>query len=214
MYKEVIPMKFGEKLKALREKHHLTQTDVAKELGVTQRAISYYENNNVAPNDPEALNKLAKLFEITLDELLNNDGQKSKLHKLIEKLLLDTERNYLEWRTAADAGFFDPDEAWFDPIDTFNLEDFSRYDGYSFSARESYLAYYKGGGYLIAKLISPEGEVDIALFIFIYRKFSFIANKDSIKKIDDLYLLLLNSSGEVDSFIDEYLSDHPDDIPF
>ena len=37
-------MKFGEKLKALREKHHFTQTDVAKALGVTQRAISYYEN--------------------------------------------------------------------------------------------------------------------------------------------------------------------------
>ena len=45
-------MQFGEKLKSLRDKHHLTQTDVAKALGVTQRAISYYENNNVAPNDP------------------------------------------------------------------------------------------------------------------------------------------------------------------
>lgn len=207
-------MKFGEKLKALREKHHFTQTDVAKALGVTQRAISYYENNNVVPNDPEALNKLAKLFGITLDELLRNEGQKSKLHTLVEKLIADTQTHFLEWAPSDEATFLEFDDTRHSYIETFNHARLPKYSNHTFSPHESYITQYKNGGYLIAKLISPQDEIEIALFAFLYGDFSYIADNNSIKQIDDLYLLLLNSSYGVNSFIDEYLADKDDEIPF
>ena len=206
-------MKFGEKLKALREKHHFTQTDAAKALGVTQRAISYYENNNVAPNDPESLNKLAKLFGITLDELLRNDGQKSKLHSLVEKLITDTQTHFLEWSPSDEAIFFDFDEIPKKYIETFNPTMLPKYSNHDFSPHESYIAEYNRGGYLVAKFISPQDEIEIALFAFLYGNFSYIADNNSIKRIDDLYLLLLNSSYGINSFIDEYLADNDDKTP-
>lgn len=207
-------MQFGEKLKALREKHRLTQTDVARALGVTQRAISYYENNNVAPNDPESLNKLARLFGITLDELLRNDGQKSKLHSLVEKLITDTQSHFLEWKPSDEASFIEFDDTSHRYIETFNHAELAKYSSHSFSPHESYITVYKNGGYLIAKLISQKDEIEIALFAFLYNKFSYIADNSSISQIDDLYLLLLNLSYGVNSFIDEYLADRYDDIPF
>lgn len=205
-------MQFGEKLKALREKHRLTQTDVAKALGVTQRAISYYENNNVVPNDPEALNKLAKLFDITLDELLlKNEGSTSRLHALVEKLLIDTQKHNLSWDYFDKATFLEIDDYGEEYgrkfLDIFNYNELPQYGEYSLSAHESYLASYKKGGYLITKLISPNNEVEIALFVLLNGKFLYIANNNSIKQIDDLYLLLVNSSSGVNLFIDEYLSD-------
>ena len=226
-------MQFGEKLKSLRDKHHLTQTDVAKALGVTQRAISYYENNNVAPNDPEALNKLAKLFGMTLDDLmLKNEGSTSRLHALVEKLLTDTQNHNLGWDYFDEASFLEVDDynEHHDRkyTDTFNYKELPQYTEHKLSSHESYLASYKNGGYLIAKLISPNGEVEIALFVLLNGKFLYIANNNSIKQIDDLYLLLVNSSSGVNLFIDQYLSDDlsqeepraesfiipDDDIPF
>lgn len=191
-------MQFGEKLKSLREKNHLTQTDVAKALGVTQRAISYYETNNVVPNDPEALNKLAKIFDVTLDELLLKDeGPKSQIHALVEKLIADTNDRHLTWKT------FD----WERFDDCFTLQDLPQYKTHTFAEAESYFADYSQGGYLIAKLISPNKDVEIALFIFLNGKFLYIANNTSIKQIDDLYILLTNSASGVNLFIEQYLDD-------
>jgi toxin-antitoxin system, antitoxin component, xre family len=208
-------MLFGEKLKSLREKNHLTQTDVAKTLGVTQRAISYYETNNVVPNDPEALNKLAKIFDVTLDELLlKNEGSKSQIHALVEKLIADTNDRHLTWET------FD----WEKFDDCFSLQDLPQYKTYKFAGAESYFVGYSQGGYLIAKLISPNQDVEIALFVFLNNKFLYIANNTSIKQIDELYILLTNSASGVNLFIEQYLDDDlsrpcpnifsKDDIPF
>nr|DAI65681.1 MAG TPA: helix-turn-helix domain protein [Caudoviricetes sp.] len=198
-------MKFGEKLKSLREQNNLTQAAVAKALGVTQRTISYYETNNVIPNDPSALNKLATLFGVTLDELLlKNDGPKSKIHALIEKLIADTENKLLTWQifeTVSNNWSKDAPFNKFDPIL------FPQYKEYTFLSSESYFAEYDTGGYLIEKLVSPSEEIDIAAFIFFNDTFSYLANKDSVKKIEDLYLLLSNITPGISSFIDQYLND-------
>ena len=214
-------MKFGEKLKSLREQNNLTQSAVAKALGVTQRTISYYENNNVVPNDPTALNKLAALFGITLDELLlKNDGPKSKIHALIEKLIADTEKKLLTWQIfETDSDHWTND----DPYNQFDTALFPQYKGYTFLSNESYFAEYDTGGYLIEKLLSPNEEIDIAAFIFFNNTFSYLANKDSVKKIEDLYLLLSNITPGISSFIDQYLNDdlsqkdsnaYDEEIPF
>ena len=59
-------------------------------------------------------------------------------------------------------------------------------------------------------MLSPSNDIDIALFISHNDTFSYIANKDSIKQLDDLYFLLTNPSTGVSTFIDEYLND---DLP-
>lgn len=205
-------MQFGEKLKELREKNNLTQTAVAKELGVTQRAISYYENNNVVPNDPTALNKLAKLFDVTLDELLlKNEGPKSKLHLLVEKLIIDTKNKLLTWESFETAYYEYVHENGYHEDgyykDKFITVEFPQYSNYTYLNKESFFAAYRDGGYLIAKIVSPEEDVDIALFVLFNDKYSFIANKDSIKQIDELYLILSNVASGVNTFIDDYLND-------
>ena len=48
---------FGLRLKQLREKHNLSQSQVAKRLGITRAAISSYENNISLPS----VNVLAEL---------------------------------------------------------------------------------------------------------------------------------------------------------
>jgi len=60
---------FGQRLVALRQAHGLTQVQLAKATGMTQRAISYYEIEAEFPPAP-ALITLAKALEVTTDELL------------------------------------------------------------------------------------------------------------------------------------------------
>lgn len=60
---------FGKRLVALRKNAGYTQVELAKELEVTQRMVSYYEGHSEYP--PAALlPKLAKLLNVTTDELL------------------------------------------------------------------------------------------------------------------------------------------------
>jgi transcriptional regulator with XRE-family HTH domain len=60
---------FGKRLSALRKTAGYTQTELAEELEVSQRMISYYEGQSEYP--PAAmLPKLANLLGVTSDELL------------------------------------------------------------------------------------------------------------------------------------------------
>ncbi len=60
---------FGKRLARLRKDAGYTQTELARELGVTQRMISYYEGHTEYP--PSALlPDLANLLGVTADELL------------------------------------------------------------------------------------------------------------------------------------------------
>ncbi len=60
---------FGKRLARLRKDAGYTQTELATELGVTQRMISYYEGHTEYP--PSAiLPDLANLLGVTADELL------------------------------------------------------------------------------------------------------------------------------------------------
>ncbi len=59
----------GAKLKQLRIKNNLKQSDLAKILDITQGAIGMYENNKRTPS-PELIVKLAEYFNVTTDYLL------------------------------------------------------------------------------------------------------------------------------------------------
>lgn len=60
---------FGERLFALRTERGLTQVELAKALGITQRVVSYYETKGELPT-PEILVALVHILGVTADELL------------------------------------------------------------------------------------------------------------------------------------------------
>lgn len=59
----------GERLKKLRTKKKLTQTELGKIVNVTKVSISGYENGNRSP-DTDTLEKLADYFGVSTDYLL------------------------------------------------------------------------------------------------------------------------------------------------
>jgi transcriptional regulator with XRE-family HTH domain len=61
--------RFAKNLKELRIAKSYTQYELAKKLKITQRKISYLENDKVEP-DLCTLISIAKFFAITLDELV------------------------------------------------------------------------------------------------------------------------------------------------
>lgn len=67
---------FGYKLRQLREDNKLTQTDLAKSLGVSRGAISYYENGERVP-DIVFLDNVSMLFSVPLDYLLGYSENKN-----------------------------------------------------------------------------------------------------------------------------------------
>ena len=58
--------------KRLREQNNYIQEFVAKELGVTQGAISQWEKGETFPKT-ELLSRIAKLYKCTVDDLLNEE---------------------------------------------------------------------------------------------------------------------------------------------
>lgn len=62
--------KLGTYLKELRKKQHYTQDYVASHLNIIRQSYSHYETGRTTPN-VETLNKLASLYQISLDSLLN-----------------------------------------------------------------------------------------------------------------------------------------------
>jgi len=66
----------SEKLKKYRTDNNLTQEEFAAKLFVTRNAVSKWENNNGYPNI-DTLKDIAKLLNVTIDELLGDDDVKS-----------------------------------------------------------------------------------------------------------------------------------------
>ena len=66
---------FHQNLKILRKNKGLTQTEAGKEFGVTQAAYRMWEVDKKP--SLETIVNLAKLFEVTLDDLLTVDMEKS-----------------------------------------------------------------------------------------------------------------------------------------
>lgn len=56
-------------IKSMREHLKITQSELAKMLGVTQGAVSQWENGTTRP-DIKLLPKLAQILKCTVDELL------------------------------------------------------------------------------------------------------------------------------------------------
>lgn len=65
-------MDIGDNLKLYRKAHNLSQSNLADRLHVSRKTISGWENNRSYP-DIDTLNALAKIYGVTIDELLVSD---------------------------------------------------------------------------------------------------------------------------------------------
>ena len=77
--------KVGNLISKLREEKGLSQSELGSKLGVTNKAVSRWENGRGYP-DTSILLKLAEVLEITVDELLKGELSISKSkHNVINK---------------------------------------------------------------------------------------------------------------------------------
>ncbi|HRS66222.1 MAG TPA: helix-turn-helix transcriptional regulator [Spirochaetia bacterium] len=58
-------LKFGDRLRAARERKGLSQMDVYRAIGLNNKSLSRYENGTTAP-DPDTLRDLIRLDNSTL----------------------------------------------------------------------------------------------------------------------------------------------------
>ena len=65
-------MALGENIYNLRKKNNLSQEQLGEQINVTRQTISNWELNETSPNT-EQLKLLSKTFNISIDELLDND---------------------------------------------------------------------------------------------------------------------------------------------
>ncbi len=68
-------MTFGNKLKNLREKHSLSQSELALMLGISMRTIQNYEASKSLPRTTEIVSKICEIFNLPADYLMNEKEQ-------------------------------------------------------------------------------------------------------------------------------------------
>lgn len=64
-------MKLGQKIKELRAKKNISQSELGDLVGVHYTHIGKYENNQQMPST-DTLKKIADVFEVSIDYLLND----------------------------------------------------------------------------------------------------------------------------------------------
>ena len=69
-------MQLGNNIQTLRKKKGLSQEKLAEKISVTRQTISNWELGETSPN-PEQLILLSKQFDISIDELVENDAMSS-----------------------------------------------------------------------------------------------------------------------------------------
>ena len=70
-------LSFGEKIKLLREEKEINQTQLAKEIHMTQRKISYIECNKYEPSIRDIV-ELCRFFDVSADYLLGLEKREKK----------------------------------------------------------------------------------------------------------------------------------------
>ena len=88
-------MKLGENLFQARKKKGLSQEAVAEKLGVSRQIISKWETDETLPDIRQA-KKLAVLYGLTLDELIEFDADVQEIQEVINKTTEETV-NKVDW---------------------------------------------------------------------------------------------------------------------
>lgn len=100
-------MDVGDKIIELRKRDNLTQEKLAEMIGISRQTLFNWENNATSPDLSQA-KKIVKIFNISLDDLIDNktelecSGAKNILTKLIDKecyLDIDSDDYRLSYNT-------------------------------------------------------------------------------------------------------------------
>ena len=83
-------MKFNEKLIELRKKHGLSQEELGYKLNVTRQTVSKWELGQTTP-EMDKLVEMAKIFNISVDELVNEKGNTTAQNTVIEDQTIGVE---------------------------------------------------------------------------------------------------------------------------
>ena len=62
----------NQQIRLLRQSMKMSQVELAKQLNVTKQSVSNWENDNIQPSI-EMLEKIAKVFSVSVDYLLGNE---------------------------------------------------------------------------------------------------------------------------------------------
>ena len=74
-------MNLGDKILQLRKKNGLSQEQLGEKVYVTRQTISNWELGDTTPN-PEQLKKMSKAFNVSIDEILDNDSKEFLMNKI------------------------------------------------------------------------------------------------------------------------------------
>ena len=74
-------MNLGDKILQLRQKNGLSQEQLGENVDVTRQTISNWELGETTPN-PEQLKKMSKAFNVSIDEILDNDSKEFLMNKI------------------------------------------------------------------------------------------------------------------------------------
>jgi transcriptional regulator with XRE-family HTH domain len=81
------PKTLGERLVHCRKHHGMTQSYVAKELGILNTSISHYENDMQEPS-LENLRRFASLYDTSIEYLLSGKFALEQVYKPVEQAAL------------------------------------------------------------------------------------------------------------------------------
>ena len=90
-------MNLSENLKKIRKEHNLSQEQLAEKLGVSRQAVSKWESNQAYPEMDKVI-QLSKMFNLNIDELLNQDVKEinnEKQSKTIINKYIDDFLNFI-----------------------------------------------------------------------------------------------------------------------
>ena len=82
--------KIGIFLKDLRKEKEMTQEQLAEKMNVNSRTISRWENAKTMP-DFDILIELAKLYDVSIEEILNGERTATIMEKQTEETLYNCE---------------------------------------------------------------------------------------------------------------------------
>ena len=74
---ENMTLETANRLFELRKKHNLSQEELAEKLGVSRQAVSKWERSEASP-DTDNLIALAKIYELSLDELIYGEKEEKE----------------------------------------------------------------------------------------------------------------------------------------
>ena len=91
-------MNLGNSLFHARKNSGMTQDEVAEQLGVSRQTISKWENDETLP-DIRQSKRMALLYKVSLDELINFDVDVREIEQCIERTSEETQAK-IDWTAA------------------------------------------------------------------------------------------------------------------